>query len=267
MQVMEIEKTKFIAEVQGVINSWIQTKPETRNVAHLSRETGVTDSSIRRLMNNGTKISDDSIYKLLGHVAQTFEFDTFLNSFSRAPQIQKWFERNYSYLKKSPSLSIYKPSPLAEEMTLNPIAFAVFSSILALKKVPVSYIKDQFGMRGEIELEKIMQKGLLFQQGDSVCIKEDIFLKITSEQTVALLPELTKTFFKPDHQYNARALEIGAVSKEGYIKIMDIYGKFLEEISSIYINHSGEIPVVVAGFFDSLTTQPYFEGGKNETPH
>ena len=56
-----------------------------------------------------------------------------------------------------------------------------------------------------------------------------------------------------------------SVSKEGYNKILDAVDGFNEQITSIAKHHSGDIPVITAGFFDTLTTIPYFEGGKNES--
>jgi hypothetical protein len=71
-------------------------------------------------------------------------------------------------------------------------------------------------------------------------------------------------FLKRDHEFNYRALEIEAVDKEGYLELCSIYERFLGNVSEVLKNRRGNIPVIVAGFFDSMTCQPYFEGRKNE---
>lgn len=266
MEIVTFEKNKLVSEIQDVLNSWLNEKPETRSVASLSRATGVADPAIRRLMNNNIKINDDAIFKLLAYIFDVQTFDGISSALSKNPEALKWFEKNYAYLKTSTALAAYKHSPVADEVAANAMTYSVYNVVLALKSVPSGYIKEQFGMRGEIELENLLKKGLLLQKDGEIHVKDDALLKFTKEQTVQLLPEITKVFFKADHEFNARSLEISAVSKDGYNEIMDAYENFLNQISNIYKNRPGNIPVVVAGFFDSLTTQPYFEGGKNETP-
>jgi hypothetical protein len=138
--------------------------------------------------------------------------------------------------------------------------------IASVPNITTQYIKDQYGLRGELELEKLIEKQFV-TIADGKLIAKEQRLKITREQAINLLPDITKLYLKKDHIYNARALEIESVSKTGYIKLMDIYETFLGEVSTTLNNNPGDIPVVVAGFFDSLTTQPYFEEKKHETSH
>ena len=263
MEQIEFEKTKLVAEIQNALNSWINEKPETRSVAHLSRETGVTDSSLRRLLNGDVKISDDSIFKLLSFTSAEYKYENFLKFFQSKPEIQKWFIKNYSYMRPFQALQSYKPTPIAEEITANPIMFSVYMLVSSVNGVRSADVKEQFGVRGELELEKLLEKGLIRLDGETLIAKENK-IKFSKDQAIDLIPELARMFLKKDHVYNYRSLEVEGVSKQGYQEICDIYEKFLGDVSEVMKNRSGNIPVIVAGFFDSFTTQPYFEGSKNE---
>lgn len=262
------EKTKLVSEIQEVLNSWLSEKPEVRSVASLARATGVADSSIRRLLNNGIKIQEDSIFKLLAHIFEIQSFDGISAALEKKPEALKWFERHFSYLKKAPALQEYKFSNIESEITLNQIAFSVFAlASTNLAEITDSYIKDQFGIRGEIEMEDLIQKGVLKLSNGKLTVLDGTKIKIDKEQAINLMPDLTRTYLKKDSIHNYRVLEVEAVSQKGFGDLMDLYAKFVNDTLEIVRSNPGTVPVIVSGFVDTFTTQPYFEGGKNETPN
>lgn len=261
-------KQALVDELNEMIHKWSSEKPQTRTLAHLGREAGVTDSALRRLKNQKVKISDDMIYRILGTILGTTEHDSIRENITGSIHLSKWLLRHYSFLADSSALQAYKHSPVAEEITLNPIGFSVFGLVSSIDGVTMAYVRDQFGVRGEIEAENLIKSGVLALDGDTLTVADGPNkVKITKEQTIDLLPEITKMYLKKDHVYNFRALEIEGVSKEGYQVICGIFEKCLHQVSEAMATHKGEIPVVYAGFFDSLTTQPYFNGDKNEVPN
>ena len=263
METVYFDKYKLITEVQEILSHWQKEKPETRTIAHLARETGVSESSIRRLQNGGVKIADDSIYKLLSFISGEYKYKEFLSYFGQRIEVQNWFTRNYAFMAHSASIQEYKPSPVSSVIATNPIMFSVYMLISSVENMTAKGIMEQFGLRGEIELENLLSKGLVILDGSSLKVK-DKNIKITKDETISLLPDLTKMYLKRDHEYNYRSLEIEGVDKDGYLEICTIYEKFLGDVSDVFKNRPGEIPVIVAGFFDSFTTHPYFEGVKNE---
>lgn len=264
MEIVQLDTTKLVKEIQEVLSSWLNEKPDTRSVAYLSRETGVSDSAIRRLLNSDVKIADDSIYKLLTHICRANDYDTFLGLFTGKKNIQVWYSKNFAYLKKAPALEAYKPTPIAEIISENPISLSVYGIISSMKGLTQSYIKEQFGVIGEFELEKLVQKEIVTINSDGILFAKAGKVKITKEQVIANLPALSMIFFKKDHVFNGRILNIESVSLDGYKKLMDAMDKYIDDVSTIVKENSGEIPVITAGFMDTLTTVPYFEGGKNE---
>ena len=265
MEIVTIEKNKLVGEIQDILTAWLKEKPEVRTVASLSRATGVTDPTIRRLMNNNVKINDDAIFKMLAHIFEVQTFDGISAALEKKQEVLKWFERSYSYLKNAPELEAYKNIPFANEITLNPIAFSVFALVSSLPVTTTELIKEQFGVRGEVEMEKLIQQGVLGISESKVFVRNEKKVRIDKDQAISLLPEITRTYLKKDSIHNYRALEVEAVSQEGYVALMDLFSKFLNDVHAIYNDKPGNIPVIVAGFLDTFTTQPYFEGGKNET--
>lgn len=265
METLLYEKNKLVGEIQDILLSWINGKPEVRSVANLSRSTGVTDSAIRRLLNGGAKIADDSIFKILAHVYDQREYDKLFASLEGKLEVQKWFSKNYAYLKKAPVLQEYIPSSLAEEVTESTFKYSVYK-YLAARETPVGFreVKEQFGKKGEIEVERLIVNKLVAVENDFLIVK-DKKIRFTKDQVADLLPELTRIYFKRDHAFNGRILEVEGVSKAGYIKILDLYDAFIDGLTTAIKNNPGEIPLIVSGFMDTFTTEPYFEGGNNES--
>lgn len=265
MEIVTIEKNKLVGEIQDILTAWLNEKTEVRTVASLSRATGVTDPAIRRLKNNNVKINDDAIFKLLAHIFEVQTFDGISAALEKHPDTLKWFERNFSYLKKSPNLQAYKISNISDLISQNVISLAIFSLVSSKNNLRQSYIKEQFGVIGEFELEKLITEKVIAVNANGELRVEDKKIILSKDQVASLLPDLAKMFFKAEHKYNGRILNIESVSIQGYNKLLDAVDAFNEQVRAITNENYGEIPVVTAGFLDTLTTVPYFEGGKNET--
>lgn len=127
------------------------------------------------------------------------------------------------------------------------------------------YLKEQFGLRGQREALLLIDLGVLKSEGEFLRISEGTRkLKISKTQTLSMLPEVSKLYAKADHSFNACALEIEAVNRQGYARLLDAFEDFLKKTSKILEEDKGTIPVVIAGFMDSFTTQPFFEGDNYE---
>ena len=265
MEILNFDKSKLITEIQNALSEWQSMKPDVRTIAYLARETGVTESSIRRISNNGIKIADDSIFKLLSFICGEYKYEKFLQYYHQKNEVKKWFMRNYSYMANSPALQEYKPTSISADLAANSISYSVYMYIRSLSSVTSADIKEQFGVRGEIELEKQISKGHIKQEGENLRTVNQEKILFSKDEIIDLIPSIATSYLKKDHLYNSGILETGGLSKEGYIKMMDIQQDFLEKTVQIYQDYPGSIPSVTVGFFDSFTQHPYFEGGKNET--
>lgn len=250
-------KKQLVEEVQNVFQAWRNEKPDTRTVAHLSREAGVTDSAVRRLLNQNTKISDDMLYSILLYIAGNQSFEKMVSKYQSYPSISAWINKHYSYLLKAPVKSSVQEDSVASIIYQNPIMFGVYMFISSIPNVTSDFIKEQFGLRGEKELEHLISIGLVTADGDGYVAKQKDVM-FSKEQTVALLPDITRTFLKKDHDHNSYLLRVDGISKEGYIKLMGIFDILISQTCEIISSNPGDIPVVFCSFMDSFSVQPYF---------
>ena len=93
--------------------------------------------------------------------------------------------------------------------------------ITSLPSVTSADIREQFGVRGEIELEKQISKGYINQVGDKLRVVNQDKIHFSKDEIIELIPSISSNYLKKDHLYNAGLLETGGLSKEGYLKMMD----------------------------------------------
>ncbi len=259
----QYDKAKLIMELQSIVNTWIGEKPK-RSVASLARATGVADPALRRLLNSSTKPFDDSIFRILTYILHDETFDgvaKILKDYNKVETL-KWFSRHFSFLKMFPLPPEHKYTSITDQVAANLDSYFIYNLVLVLERVSEKYILKQIGITGELELDRMIDLGILCEDNGDIYLKENVSLKFTKEQVARLLPEVSKVFFKASHGRNSRALEVGAVTIDGYNKLTDIYNHFLHEVQTVYREKPGDIPVIVAGFFDSFTKQPYFNDNK-----
>lgn len=257
MQRFNYSRDNVVKDIQSIIKNWIDEKPSIRSIAYLSRQTCVTDSSLRRLTAQNIKISDDSLFEILKSIFMSETYEEILRNLNNYPDASNWFQKNFSYLRKIPVPLEKMTSPIADEITDSTNAFYIYSYLCAKPGINISEIEHQFGTRGAIETLKLVSKGVVLQK-DQLLYPKEFEFQLSKKQVSHLLPELSKDFFKVDHPYNVRILETKGISKNGYIQAMDLYEEFLDRLLSILKENPGSIPVIAAGFFDSFTKEPYF---------
>ncbi len=264
------DKIRFIKELQTIIRTWIRGN-KVRTVASLARGAKVSDVSVRRLLNNDRKIVNESVFNIISWIYDQSTFEGMVKALEKddKPIVLEWFIKYYSYMRKYPVLQENKYIPVSDVVTGSPMAFFGYLLTLVLDQVSRKRFQQEFGGPAIAELDKLIKKCFLQEIEGMVSIQgEAVSLKFTKEQVAYLLPELCKMFFKPDHDFNAQHLEVGALSKEGYNDLRDFHLEFLAKIQTLYRTKPGNIPVISAGFSDTFTSRPYFtnEGEKNGSP-
>ncbi len=259
-------KIKFIKELQAMINVWIQDNP-VRSVASLARAAKVSDVSIRRLLNNDRKIVNESVFNIISLISGQDTFEGIVEALEKdnKPTVQEWFIKYYSYMRNFSDVHDFKRIPVVDMVAANPMAFFVYSLTLIFDQVSQGQFEQEFGGPAMTELDKLIKKGFLQEKEGMIGLPgEKAFLRFTKEQMAYLFSEVSRLFFKPDHKFNAQHLEVGSLSKEGYGELIDLHAEFINGIHHLYETKPGNIPVISAGFTDTLTSRPYFtDEGKN----
>ncbi len=195
-----IEHPKLVSELQEMINDWMNAHPK-RSLTHLSQATGVPEALIRRLMNNGIKILDDFIFKILVYVFEikVFTFEDITDALLPGSEARKWFLYHYSYLEESLEVREDEKDASVEEMIFrNPISTAIYFEISQRDYISPSHIRQQFGLVGTFELARLLRKQIVVLGSNGVLRPKDPTLKLTEEQVRARLSDLAQTFRKKD---------------------------------------------------------------------
>lgn len=253
-----MERLGLINEVKGLVDGWLAANA-TRNITALAREAGVSESCVRRLYNNNSVPQNDNLMKLLTVLSGQSSIGNLRKHFESQKSVINFLMSNYSFLETASFINESKPL-LEEEVYIEDYhSFLVYAFSSNRTPITAADIKDMFGMVGEMALEGLIAKGLIKINSTNYLEPKVKNIRPSKELIKKHLPEITKMFFKLDNPFNCHILHAETVSKKGYGLAMDAFEKFLAEIGNVIQNHPGEVPLVVAGFLDTLTLKPYFK--------
>ncbi len=257
---MQDNQDSFINELQTLIDIWIKEKPN-RTVADLAQSINATNTTVQRLLRNRRKIVHDLVFNILAHIFDRRDFEGIVESLKKhnSPVILQWFIQHYSYLAKVPALQEYRYSTISDRIASDVESFSVSAFVYALERTPKQRVVKELDLGRETKLDRLIEQGILCEDNDYVYVKDYPYVKLTKEQVARLLPELCEVFFKPNHSSNVRHLEIRALSPKGYKDLINLHFEFAKNMQKIFKKNPGDIPVIAAGFCDTLTKEPYFK--------
>lgn len=252
-----MERTTLIDEVKGHIETWLSSK-QSRSVTALARTARVSESCLRRLYNDGRAPLSDNLLKILTAISGKSSLDELKGHFQASDSIQGFLMQNYSFLETATFVDKCQPLLEKEECIEDYFSFVVYLMASNRKQINQKDITRLLGMMGEMALNSLVTNEFLKIEpnGDIVALIKNI--RPSKELIKKHLPDLTKMFFKVEHEFNGYALLSESVSTTGYGKAMDVFEKFLADMGDIIQNYPGDVPLVVTGFMDTLTLEPHF---------
>lgn len=144
-----------------------------RSLAHLARESNVSDSALRRLKNQKTKISDDMILRVLKAITQSSSFLDISKQIASYRNLDGWLRQHYAYLEKIEAGTSSVHRSLNDIICENIVTLSIFSWVSSLKSVNKDYIRDQFGLRGLFEAEKLIESEIIKLEGAEYKLNDD----------------------------------------------------------------------------------------------
>lgn len=252
-----MERVSLVGEVKGHIESWLSAK-QSRSVTALARAARVSESCLRRLYNDERTPMSDNLLKVLTAISGKSSLEELKGHFQASESIQSFLMKNYSFLETATYVDKCVPLLEKEQYIDDYFSFVVYAMSSQRKQITKDEIVKLLGMMGEMALNSLVTNGFLKIESDGgiVALIKDI--RPSKELIKKHLPDLTKMFFKVDHEFNGYALLSESVSPKGYGRAMDVFEKFLADMGDVIQNHPGEVPLVVSGFMDTLTLEPYF---------
>lgn len=261
----QIQNTKLVAQVQSAINSWQQQKPETRTVAHLSRETGVTDSALRRLLNSNTKIADDSIYKLLSHMAGSKKYDDIVRHFSGAKEITTWISQRFGFMKGVNEVVLHSGQSELETIAQSQNTFLVYVTVCVHESISIHDLRLEFGLLADIEVTRLAGMGLVSVKEDIISIENNIVSaqaeSLLSREAIRIaLPYTAARYIKDPCNLNFSSMGYFNVSEAGYSMILKCMSDCMHQISGITAKNPGDKSITFGMFADTLSIAPDTKG-------
>lgn len=252
-----MESVGLVGEVKAHIEAWLATK-QSRNLTALARAAKVSESCVRRIYNDGRAPISDNLLKILTAISGKSSFEELKGHFNVSQGIQNFLMTNYSFLETATYIDKCVPLLEKEEHLENFFSFAVFVMAANRKQINRADVIKMFGLMGEMALDSlVIQRFLKIEpNGDIVALITD--WRPSKEIIKKHLPDLAKMFFKVEHEFNCYTLLSESVSREGYGRAMDVYEKFLADMGDVIEKYPGEVPLIVSGFMDTLTVDPYF---------
>lgn len=256
-----MNRANLVAEVKGQIDTYLSAK-QSRSVTGLARAAKVSESCVRRLYNDGSLPLHENTLKILMAISQQSSIEDLKSHYNSQSAIQSFLLSNYSFLETATYIDKCTPLLEKEKSIDEYIPFVVYAMSSSRAKINKSEITRVLGLMGEMALDSLVSDGFLSVEADGTISALVTDVRPSKELIKKHLPDLTKMFFKLEHEYNCHILMTESVSKEGYGKAMDVYEKFLADMGEVIQNYPGEVPVIIGGFMDSLTVDPYFRREK-----
>lgn len=252
---IEIQSSKInaAADLYVLVNSWLEEKPN-RNISILSRVSGVSETSIRRIMNNKTFPTNDNLMKVLTAIFDEVRHKDILEKLPLSlSQYIKFNLPFFTFEGHDTRTNAYSLDNILSNSEME-LIFIRCSISSGLKKTDMT---EEFGTRGLNAVNELISLGLLSEDNGLLFSKHNNSTISTALSKRVAISCLTK-FYREYAETNRFFAEFDSVSILGYGKVMDVIGEANKNILKIMRENPGNIPIVASGFVDKFTQKNVF---------
>lgn len=254
MNLTEIQKNSLAESLQKLIRIYLDEN-QKRSILSLSRECLVSETSLRRIMNDSKVPSPTNIYKLMSFLQSYAEQN---KSSPLKEQLVESFEFN---LKDFELVGIQEKNKLIGNLErylntkIKRLLFIKTSTVDSLSK---ESIVEDFGKMGIIEAESLSEDGLLIKTADAYHIPQHYKNHSYSGiMTKLILQELVEQYYKCELTTNYLSLQVSTTSVVGYNQIMSLQKKYYQDVKQILQEQKGNVPLFQIQCLDTLTIDKY----------
>lgn len=254
MNLTEIQKNNLAESLQKLIRIYLDENPK-RSVLSLSRECLVSETSLRRILNDTKVPSPTNVYKLMSFLQSYAEQS---KSSNLKQKITESFEFN---LKDFEMLGIQEKNKLIgqiEQYLNTKTKRLLFIKISTVDSMPKEKIIEDFGMIGFNDAEALAEEGLLIKTNLEFAISQQYKSHSYSNlMTKIILQEVIDQYYKSELTTNYLSLQINTTSVEGYNQIMNLQKKYYDDLKKILNEQKGKVPFFQIQCLDTLTVDKY----------
>jgi transcriptional regulator with XRE-family HTH domain len=241
-------------ELREFIDGWLRTDA-SRSISHLARESGVNESTVRRMYNNAKRPSGENLFKIL--VCLTDSKDA-PEALKRVPvAIRSYVKKHYPFTKLLEDVQAVQSSELSEAIS-DFDAYVVFKLAANYGGTTRSEILTQFGVKGTEILKGLLEKSLVSESETGLVTSNISEFSLPKSLTVQHASRLIQSFSKSSTEINYLLSSSDGVDVDGYGQIMDVLEEAASKISEIKKKHVGKIPMFTVLALDTVSYDVYF---------
>lgn len=242
-----------------LVEKWISQQP-SRSVAALSRLSGVGESSIRRLKNDGVLPTETNTMKILMAIADQKSILKALTHFEQtAPVISEYLKSNFPMITESFFHEATAVTDAGEFMS-DYNSYLVFKMASAHGGVSRKSLMDLIGIRAHSAIQQLLELSLI-SEADGVLTAVAKSFSTTLEIAKQHAIKNIDNFYKPSSIHNSFCNISENVSFEGIGDIIELVHETRAKVLQIMKSKPGSIPVMTVMVVDTMTATNFFEKG------
>ena len=254
MNQVEQQKQSVAESLQKLIRAYLDENSK-RSILSLSRECLVSETTLRRIMNDKKVPAPTNVYKLISYL-QTY------GDKNKTSKIHQLVSDSIQYnLSEFQILGVDEKNKLTGEIEqyLNTktkrLLFIKISTIDFLSK---EKIIEDFGKIGINDADMLAEDGLLNKDNNVYSIPQNLKKHSYSNlMSKLIIQEVVEQYFKADLTTNYLSLQVSTTSVEGYNQIMSLQKKYYEDLKQILNLQKGQVPFFQIQCLDTLTVEKY----------
>ncbi len=248
-----------VDSLKKMINEWVAEKPN-RNVHGLARQSGVSDSTLRRTLNSDVMPVSKNLYKILTTILRNARENVKVSDLQDI--FGDYLTEIPDYLKDD-QLKTYTVLGAKEDAFVDFTHLAIFERACSNGGISVPAVVDMFGELGRQAIRNLEQSGLVAIESDVVLGAKEVSNHVLSvELSKKFILGAVQNFLKTDNQHNQSFFVSESVSRKGYVQLFDLFAKTNQEALSIVQNNPGNIPVFAVSAMDTMTSENVIARGE-----
>lgn len=231
-----------------LIDSWIDEK-SLRTIAALARQSGVSESVVRRAHRKEAIPNVDNLAKILMTTTYT---KTFKELKAAIPAVLSEYLISKDYIFANSGFDGERTTLEIESHLQTFENYLVFKRISHSDMIYRSDIKDQYGFRGLKALDELIDVGLV-EQSDrevlSIALKN---FSTSHDLQKRHLPKLVETFYDFEDSRHILANYSESITSKAAREILELQKETNKKIANIMINNPGDVPYLYMGLLNPM---------------
>ncbi|HTL11321.1 MAG TPA: hypothetical protein VL588_02455 [Bdellovibrionota bacterium] len=231
-----------------------------RNLLMLSRDSGVAETTLRRIYNRqGSTPNPDTVVRLLSFLSGETTIPGLCERFSGG--IASFLKQSFPFLARAQARQS-NASPVLNEALRDFTAYVIFKRVSHSDPVTRRDVESWLGEMGRVRLDGLVAAELIGEKADGTLFCHSRHFSITDADLLrSHASQLIAQFHKPRNAMRGGPSMLRSVSEsvsaEGARKVKAILDEASRRILETLDTHPGQIPLMFVGAVDTLDFRDY----------